>query len=341
MSIENFNKEVFSPEEQLGNFFDEEQGKNLKDKLSKEEYDKLREDFIADGIDLEYVNESREKELYKAKYDELTGLKRRGELFSIANKEIERIFGIKKNGIETREDLERILFDESKNIETEKIHIMMGDISFLSIANEGGNHASGDELLKKIADRLKSNIRNVCRHGGDEVTTIYKGDFEDFNKILKKTQSEINAIDDHSVMNKYDLEVNLDVGTASMAEAISVLKELSIGGMVGREAGSNILSDLKDIWLEIADKRASVAKAQKRIRLLLERKNQNKEIMSGLRKGAYDINDTEIAYLLNNNNLDENIDKYIKDSEEAMLQAQEDKLKKERSELILKKIGVL
>jgi len=55
------------------------------------------------------------------------------------------------------------------------LSVIMGDVNGLKLTNDLFGHAEGDELLRKVADSLKSACRNddiVCRYGGDEFTIL-------------------------------------------------------------------------------------------------------------------------------------------------------------------------
>ena len=68
--------------------------------------------------------------------------------------------------------------EELKRLNTERklpLTIIMGDVNSLKIVNDAFGHKKGDQLLKKVAEILKNNIRDadiLARIGGDEFSIL-------------------------------------------------------------------------------------------------------------------------------------------------------------------------
>lgn len=68
---------------------------------------------------------------------------------------------------------EEILAQHEKS--NEKFALIILDVDFFKVVNDTYGHAAGDEALKKVANALKKEFRNVdyvCRIGGDEFAVI-------------------------------------------------------------------------------------------------------------------------------------------------------------------------
>lgn len=111
--------------------------------------DKTIKGFLMNYHDITERKENEELMLYNSYHDSLTGLYNR------------RFFD---------EEIERI--DKEKITPTT---IIVGDLNGLKLANDAYGHASGDTLLKKIAEIISSEFGNkgcVARVGGDEFGII-------------------------------------------------------------------------------------------------------------------------------------------------------------------------
>lgn len=92
----------------------------------------------------------------------------------------------------------RVLFNDRiktaiRSVEQENlfISVMFIDLDDFKLVNDTMGHDSGDELLKKVAERLSNQIRKVdtvSRFGGDEFLILFNNirDYEDIPKIAKK-----------------------------------------------------------------------------------------------------------------------------------------------------------
>ncbi len=127
----------------------------------------------------ELLNQKRELlvELQKkALYDPLTGLFNRHALIEFLTREIERI----------------------KREKGEKLFIIFLDLDNFKQVNDLYGHKKGDEVLKEVAELLKSHFRKydiVARFGGDEFMVVVRNSSrKNVEEILQKLQKRIEEI---------------------------------------------------------------------------------------------------------------------------------------------------
>jgi len=132
----------------------------------------------------------------KAMYDPLTGLFNRHALIEFLVKEIERI----------------------KRERGEKLIVIFLDLDNFKKVNDIYGHKKGDEVLKEVANLLKTHFRKydiVARFGGDEFMVIVrnrnKGEIEN---VLRKLQERIEEIfKNFEISVSYGIAVAPDDGT--------------------------------------------------------------------------------------------------------------------------------
>jgi len=280
----------------------------------------LKQEWIADqyemAIEQEELNQMHERKIAEAEkrileltkkwqdalIDDVTGFRIRKELFQKMDQELRALFGVETDKSCTSEEWVAILESNKNDFKDIDLSVMMSDISYLSLANEGG-HTVGDALLKNIAQKVQAHGVEAYRHGGDEITALLYEPRDVFQNRLKKMTDRIQAQENIANLKEYNLRPNLDFGTAHFSEGLQVFREL-LKNNVGRERILNEkpLEELKNIWLEIADKRAFIQKGKTRIALLIDRFSEDwndyNDIIGFLRKGGYNIKDDELELLI-------------------------------------------
>jgi two-component system, cell cycle response regulator len=99
--------------------------------------------------------QTRERLHYAATHDLLTGLFNRGEIVSFLKRELLRA-----------------------GREKQPLGVILGDIDHFKKVNDTLGHAAGDEVLKKVAARLRGELRahdGVGRYGGEEFLMVLPG----------------------------------------------------------------------------------------------------------------------------------------------------------------------
>jgi GGDEF domain-containing protein len=338
MGIENPNfKNTSSPEDQLGDFFDKDKA-HLREKLDSEEYQKMRQEFIDEGLDAENLNNDLEDANYRARYDEVTGLRRRGELYRQAGDALKEIFGIEKGKHLSQADFLDRIREHKDDPRLDELHLMMSDVSFLSVANRG-SHDDGDRLLKDISRAMSGDLGICSRHGGDEISALLHGQPDQIRQLLAKAKAKVGALEGVANLKAFNLKPNVDLATASLAEAIDLAEKLEAAGIERRSEKQDASSDLLDTWVSLADKKAGLEKAKERLELLIERRRNGEVILNDLRKSVYDIEDPEIDRLLaeiaGGQDQERLIRDFIKINEYDSLEKEDSDYKRARGKIIL------
>ncbi|MCK4553792.1 diguanylate cyclase [Candidatus Parcubacteria bacterium] len=334
--------------------FEEECG-DLKEKMNPDVYDELKRRVLQEKIksceQLEESNEITEdkaEELFKSLIDSTTGLKRREELFKDMDKKFEKLFGIESiKNLDNGKLLE--VFDKHKadDFKSKHLNVMMGDMSYLSLANKEG-HRTGDELLGRTGKVILEELHKASRHGGDEFTALIELGEQEAKDKVKKLELKIKKIKSIPILEKHKLEPNLDIGMAHFSEGYEAFKAVTekIESKEGREKllKLNFLKELQNIWLEIADKRSFIKKGIRRIVLLIDFKKDKlkhnySDIIDFLRKGGYNIKDGELEKLTEEiqavANKDERIFAFIKKNEEAAIK-EKNGIDRDKAEVVFK-----
>jgi diguanylate cyclase (GGDEF)-like protein len=122
----------------------------------------------------------------------------------------------------------RLYFEEElTRLDTKRqfpISIIIGDVNGLKLINDAYGHNKGDEVLKKIAEIFKNNLRHediLCRWGGDEFATI-----------LPRTQKEdsvkiIDRVKESCIRNSTEsMPLNISMGFAVKNSSSKKINEI-------------------------------------------------------------------------------------------------------------------
>ncbi len=333
-----------TPEEQLGEFFDDNDGLKLKQELSLERYEEEKKKFIQEGLETEDINSMLEKRTYEARFDPVTGLKNRRELFKKTSPKIKKLFGISPNDEPSDEEWLELIKNKKTNLVNTDLYIMMSDISFLGLVNDLMGHNNGDKFLKKIATEMQNVTKECFRHGGDEISGVFEMSQEELEEMIKNAKNKIANIKNLPGLESFKLKPNIDIGIAKLGEALKIYKQLLNIEPEQTEINKNVLRNLQKIWLTIADKRTSINKAKERIPILIKRANGGQKLIGALSKAAYNINEQELQSMQdtynNNGNIAKEINGFIKRKEIENFNKTKSSNKK-LTELILKHVGIL
>lgn len=316
----------------------EEKNSDLKEKLSEEEYEQKKREWIEEEMEkaweLEDSNRRTEKavsEKKEAKIDAVTGLERRECFYKNLNKKAKELLDLKE-GADAQEKIEKLEEQDPEDFQSENNPaVMMADVSYLNLVNKVG-HQSGDQLLKKAGDSLRRlEDAQGFRHGGDELTAIFDNNREASEKA-QQLEEDFKSQKVKMLEDRYGLRPKIDVATASFSEALEVMEKTLQDEEVKEDAFTkDPLKVFNDTWVEIADKRTFRNKAKERIKILMDKYENDpgtfKEIFNYLFKGAYDISENKIRELVEyrkqegEERIDREIEYFITQEEEKGIDA--------------------
>ncbi len=299
----------------------------LKNKMTEQDFEQFKKEWVDERMgeaeDLEESNSKREEaiaEIEEKKIDSVTGLEKRDDMYKTISDKIASILGIQ----DVKELSNQELFDRLKQKEEalweQNIFVMLADVSYLGLVNKLG-HQEGDRLLKDAGDATKQADIRAFRHGGDEISGFLEPEESEVDKKVEQLKSIFaNSEIKDRLIDDFKVKPNLDVGVAKFGEAFQVLKDLA-NSEEGEEylEKENVLKELQDIWVEIADTRSFIDKAVNRVELLAEKYNTDKQnysqISDFLNKGMGEL-------------AEENIESFVGKTRDEI---KEDLLNKQRS----------
>lgn len=148
-------------------------------------------------------------------------------------------------GLPNRRMYERILQQTINKAEQEKTQLGIAflDLDGFKNANDTYGHHVGDELLKQVAERLTSEVRNgdiVARQGGDEFVVLING-IEGAGEMVKIAERILKAIAKSFTIQGHEIRITTSIGislfprdgkdsTELIIKADSALYESKISG---------------------------------------------------------------------------------------------------------------
>ena len=132
-----------------------------------------------------------DKAAHEARHDDLTGLPNRTELFSV---------------------LDQSIIDAKKNEMV--LGVLFLDLDRFKVVNDSMGHEVGDELLKVVADRLRSTVRNtdvVARLGGDEFVVLCR-DLMSADSVVAMAKQILKRFNDPVALNGQDHRISTSIG---------------------------------------------------------------------------------------------------------------------------------
>lgn len=100
-----------------------------------------------------------------------------------------------------------------------KLSLIMIDVDYFKMINDTLGHASGDKVIKDVAQHIQKNIRHndlCCRFGGDEfVAALLEIDKTKAYEIAERIRHDVKTLK-YSADNGQDVELSLSVGIAEL-----------------------------------------------------------------------------------------------------------------------------
>lgn len=159
------------------------------------EWDKEGKPLRMSGTHMEVTEnvEAREKIKYLANHDHLTGLCS----LRLAQAILHKVFSLAKR-------------------ENQQAAVLFLDLDGFKEINDTLGHPIGDELLKKVAERLLQDVRasdTVARIGGDEFLVILSG-MQSKDDAIEVAQKIIESFNDEFLLEQHRLKVTASIGIA-------------------------------------------------------------------------------------------------------------------------------
>lgn len=128
---------------------------------------------------------------HDARHDDLTGLPNRAELFDV---------------------LDQSIVDAARNDMV--LGVLFLDLDRFKLVNDSMGHEVGDELLRIVADRLRSTVRNtdvVARLGGDEFIVLCR-ELVSSDSVIAMGRQILKRFEDPVALNGQDHRIGTSIG---------------------------------------------------------------------------------------------------------------------------------
>jgi diguanylate cyclase (GGDEF)-like protein/PAS domain S-box-containing protein len=178
--------------------------------------------YIAIYLDLTASKKEQERIAYLASYDMLTGLPNR----YLLNDRLEQGLNLaRRHG--------------------GKVAVMFIDLDHFKKINDILGHDVGDELLKMVAERLKSCLRRsdtLARQGGDEFVAVL-GDIESEDEVTFVAEKMIGSLCGQFSIREHQLAISTSIGVSIYpddgADTVTLLRSADMAMYRAKDAGRN------------------------------------------------------------------------------------------------------
>ena len=156
---------------------------------------KLKNNELHARTELEYERTKLKRQTELATRDPLTGLLNRRAF----EEEVEKL----QKEIQDAREQQKRGYSDRRNEHTEKIppyySVLFFDADHFKQVNDTYGHATGDIVLKRIAETLKNNVRTsegfVARFGGEEMVVVLRTDITNACIVAERIRSDIQKIE--------------------------------------------------------------------------------------------------------------------------------------------------
>ncbi|MBG1267060.1 putative bifunctional diguanylate cyclase/phosphodiesterase [Nostoc sp. WHI] len=171
-------------------------------------------DIVWHGVLLDVSDRKQAQELiiHNALHDPLTGLPNRILL-------VERL---------------ELAISRAKRVETYRYAVLFLDLDRFKVINDSLGHLAGDQLLKIIAQKLKTHLRDVdlvARIGGDEFVIMLE-DISGIEKVIQITERILTDFQTPLILNDSEVVISTSIGivlgTKDYSEASDLLRDADI-----------------------------------------------------------------------------------------------------------------
>lgn len=213
--------------------------------------DRSRPGFVAIARDITERKQAEQRLVYLAQYDALTGLPTRALFHDRATHALARA-----------------------HREEKLVAIMYLDLDHFKTINDGMGHHAGDELLKAVAKRITSCLRDVdtvSRLGGDEFAVILES-IPHIDNATIVAEKIIDVMQEPYGVDGHDVHITISIGITIYPmddkDLASLLKDADQAMYRAKQAGRN---NYQLFGAEMAENTAAVKQMEAQIENALER----------------------------------------------------------------------
>lgn len=145
----------------------------------------------------------------------------------------------------------KILFSQAKR-QSQKLSLLMLDIDLFKEINDQYGHHAGDEVLKRLAEFLKTSLRDsdiCCRWGGEEfVVLMPETDIDGAMVIAQHINKGLETLPIH--YNGFTLFTTISIGVSELQDHRNIeeiLEEADQALYYSKKTGRNKVASFKDI----------------------------------------------------------------------------------------------
>ncbi len=146
---------------------------------------------------------------------------------------------------------------------TGSVAVLFIDLDDFKAINDGMGHGAGDELLREVADRIRTAIRpadTVARLGGDEFAVLVE-DVSSAGQVLNLSERILQTIREPVEVQGRDIIVSASIGVASATadtDVESLLRDADIAMYCAKSNGKSRVDVFDDSLREVAQQRLSL-----------------------------------------------------------------------------------
>lgn len=154
-----------------------------------------------------------------------------------------------------------------------RLALLLIDVDYFKQINDGHGHPTGDQILRRLADRMRAGIRRgdlAARLGGDEFAVILEG-LADVPAFVARAQALVNRLCQPMKLDGHRLPCSVSAGLAIAEDGstglIALMKNADAALYDAKSAGGGQLSVFDaDMRAELAQKTEAEARAREAIK---------------------------------------------------------------------------